>query len=177
MGAAGALYIAIAQYGSFRSGVDFLATDAKRLAECITSEVLFLTQTRHENTVHIEARIGIVESLKGIIDTAELARKGMSSSTVKSTMQRLIKIQEEAHHLLANLKDPKDVQYVGEQLCELLRDILPIKLPDSPKRRPDTEEQTAYAAIRRKILDELESHGKRNVPTPKKKKRSRMGKK
>lgn len=64
---AGAIYLAIGNYGDFRGGVDYLYTDIKRLADSLVAETLFMTRARHHSIRRTEARTartGVVGSLK-----------------------------------------------------------------------------------------------------------------
>lgn len=65
---AGAIYIAIGNYGDFRSGIDILYTDIKRLADTLVSETLFMTRARHHSIKRTEARTGVIGSLKVLVD-------------------------------------------------------------------------------------------------------------
>src|SRR5262245_41461509 len=57
---AGALYLAISNYGSFRSGVDYLYSDIKRLSDTLVAESLFVTKAKHREIIRTEARVGII---------------------------------------------------------------------------------------------------------------------
>jgi len=171
-GIAGAIYVAIGQYADFRSGIDYLANDTKRLAECIVSETLFLSQSRHDNTIRVEARTGVVGSLKLIVDKIEFAQRELPIVDLKATNGRLASAHEDIERLLANLNDPKDVSYVSDQLCSLIRTLLPKTPPPNPKRTPAPETVSVYQA-RRAALIELTrdvSEGKKSPAPPKKKK-------
>jgi|GEM_PF-690615 len=171
-GIAGAIYIAIGQYADFRSGVDYLANDAKRLAECIVSETLFLSQSRHDNTLRVEARIGVVGSLKGVIDKLELTNSELAEADFRVSIKRLESVYSEMERLVANLKDPQDVNYVSDQLCTFIKGLLPKSPPQSPRRKP-TPEFTATYQERRKLLIELAEtvrDGKKIPVLPKRKK-------
>jgi hypothetical protein len=52
---AGMLYAAIAAYGSFRSGVDYLYTDIKRLSDTLVAESLFVTKAKHNHIIRTES--------------------------------------------------------------------------------------------------------------------------
>lgn len=173
-GIAGAIYIAIGQYGSFRSGVDYLASDTKRLAECIISETLFLSQSRHDNTVRVEARTGVVGSLKSVIDRLELTRDELSTVDLSVTNKRLSSAHEDIERLLANLKDPQDVSYVGSELCKFVVELFPVKAPHGPKKAPAPEAVATYQQNRKKLIDATKDIGAGNKnPTPSKRKKMR----
>jgi hypothetical protein len=173
-GIAGAIYIAIGQYGSFRSGLDYLANDTKRLAECIVSETLFLSQSRHDNTVRVEARIGVVGSLKSVVDKLELTKSELSEIELRASNKKLEQIHNEIEKLLANLKDPHDVTYVSGQLCEFIKVVLPQAPPPSRRGKYAPELIGAYQE-RRKALVSLTSDVKegKKIPLPPKRTKRR----
>jgi hypothetical protein len=173
-GIAGAIYIAIGQYADFRSGVDYLANDTKRLAECIISETLFLSHSRHDNTVRVEARTGVVGSLKSVIDKLELARDELGSVELSASNRRLWAAYEDIERLLANLKDPKDVKYVSSELCTFIRELLPVKPPSGPKKAPTQNLVAIYQQLRLRLIELTKDigDGKRS-PAPQKRKKVR----
>ena len=135
----GAIYIAIGQYGSFRSGVDFLASDVKRLSETIVSESLFLTRSRHGNIKRVEARIGVVGSLKKIVDEIDYIKSQVGEVDPGALAKRIDKLREDVLRMLGNLNDPQDEPYIKENLHELIEENVPAA-PQSPPKKPATDE-------------------------------------
>ena len=151
---AGSLYLAISNYGGFREGVDYLAQDTKRLAECIASESLFLSQSRHQNTLRVEARTGVVGTLKVIIDKIEITSAELGDVEASVSAKRLSEVTEKLDKLLLNLKDPKDLPFVSSGLCEFILKILPERPPEKPKD-PHSSDGLAYFRNERRRLIEL----------------------
>lgn len=160
----GVLYVAIGQYGSFREGVNYLAEDAKRLADCVVSESLFLTKSRHDNTIRTEARIGVVGSLKNAVDRLAFIRDQMGHVTIKTSMTQISDLQDQIDRLLANLNDPSDPPYVASELCKLAREILPqIPVHDPKKPRPSQTQISMYQRMRSELIEHLAKISKRST--------------
>lgn len=158
------LYVAIGQYGSFREGVNYLAEDAKRLADCVVSESLFLTKSRHDNTIRTEARIGVVGSLKNAVDRLAFIRDQMGHVTIKTSMTQISDLQDQIDRLLANLNDPSDPPYVASELCKLAREILPqIPVHDPKKPRPSQTQISMYQRMRSELIEHLAKISKRST--------------
>lgn len=127
----GAVYLAIGQYGSFRSGVDFLANDVKRLSEIIVSESLFQSKSRHRNIKHIEARIGVIGSLKKAVDDIDRVKEMFGKSKPDSVTKRINLLANEISKMISNLRDAKDIIYIKTNLLVQLNTI-----PSRPLARP-----------------------------------------
>jgi len=140
---AGALYIAIGQYGSFRDGVNFLAGDTKRLAECIVSESLFLSRSRHDNTVRAEARIGVVGSLKAAMDRIYQISNDLGTIPVDRSAEQLAEVRTSIEKIIGNLRDPHDPRFVSDGLCAIIDQLIP-RHPPHRRGQPVTEEAVAY---------------------------------
>jgi len=91
---AGLIYIAIGQYGSFRSGVDFLYTDIKRLADSLVSESLFMTKSKYQSIVRTEARTGVVGSLKTLVDDMNDLDASLGNIPVDEVARRIKNIKK-----------------------------------------------------------------------------------
>lgn len=155
----GALYIAIGQYGSFRSGVDYLAQDTKRLAECIASESLFLSQSRHKNILRVEARTGVAGNLKSIIDTLEQISRELADKDASISAKHLAEARDKIESLLGKLLDPKDIPFVKSGLCELFKELFPQIPPQrsKPKEHHTIEGLKYYREERHRLKKLIES--------------------
>jgi hypothetical protein len=151
---AGALYIAIGQYADFRSGVDYLAQDTKRLAECIASESLFMSQSRRDSIIRIEARTGVAGQLKTIVDNLESISSELNQVDADTSARKIKETSEKIEALLDNLKDPNDPAFVKDGLCTLIKSLLPTTPPNPlPPKRPHSSEFVAvYREERRRLL-------------------------
>lgn len=64
-----AVYLGIGNYGDFRQGISLLYEDCRRLAESVCNESLFQSKARNPEIIRIEARTGVIGSLKKILQT------------------------------------------------------------------------------------------------------------
>lgn len=173
-GIAGAIYIAIGQYGSFRSGVDYLAQDTKRLAEVIISETLFLSRSKHANTIRVESRPGVVGSLKSLLDKIQSTRENITNVSLAVTINKLDEIEDEIDRLLGNLKDEKDVKYVASEVHDYFKELFPKKPPSKPGEPHDLELVAIYEKRRNGIIVITKSAGEGTLkPIGKKKRRGK----
>ena len=152
---AGALYIGIGQCGSFRSGLDFLASDVKRLSESIVNECLFLSRSRQENVLRVEARLGVVGSLKSVVDDLEFIEKNMGVVSVSQLQKKLEATIEDTEKLLANLMDPKDVPFVKKNLLKVAEECLPERATTPKKKKPQPDAKALYRRNRKELISIL----------------------
>lgn len=157
---AGCLYLAIGQYGDFRSGLDYISTDVKRLSESIVNESLFLSKSRHENIIRVEARVGVIGSLKKAVDDIEYIEQQMGQSDSKALTKKLRNTRIEIEKLLENLNDDRDMVYVRNNLLIVVKETLPKNPKAPPGKSVDRETQAIYIDERRKLLEILERRGK-----------------
>ncbi len=141
---AGALYIAIGQYGSFRSGVDCLYTDTKRLSDALVAESLFSTQSRFQQVIRTEARVGVIGSLKAVVDDMESIETLQGQVSVSEIARRINKLKADSQTLSDNLRDPKDVAELQKEL-DSFADARPEECPFPPKRKPPQYAIIEYA--------------------------------
>jgi hypothetical protein len=156
---AGALYLGIGQYGDFRGGLEFLATDVKRLSESIVNECIFLSKSRHKNIIHVEARVGVVGSLKKIVDDLDFIEKEMSQLEENQLIKKLRRTKEEVARLLDNLKDPNDTPYVKHNLLDIVNACLPER-PKMPHPKKINSDTVAIYRSEREELFSLLNHKK-----------------
>jgi hypothetical protein len=154
---AGSLYVAIGQYGAFRDGVNFLASDTKRLAECVVSESLFLTKSRHDTTIRAEARIGVTGSLKSAVDRLAFINSQFGEIPLHKSTEQIGEVHDDIGKLLENLNDPADPPYIADELCKIVKELLPLTPPPSGKKRsrPSGVMLAAYRKARLELIDEL----------------------
>jgi hypothetical protein len=158
---AGAIYLAIAQYGSFRGGVDYLHTDIKRLADSIVSETLFMTRARHDHIRRTEARVGIVGSLKSLTDDMNMFSAILGGIAVDEAAVRLNSLKEDSDRLLENVRDPRDQQEIEDAICDFT-DTLPTRCPYPKDKSPDA----AAVALWVDSLNEMKKRYGRKKPSP-----------
>ncbi len=147
----GALYLAIGQYGSFRAGVDYLSSDVKRLSEVIVSESLFQSKSRHDNVKRIEARIGIIGSLKKIVNEIDHIRDLFGQAEPDNITKRIRSLYDKVAKMLSKLKDDNDIKYIKENLREEIEAIPNNPIP-LPKKLLSESEKLFYREEREKLL-------------------------
>jgi hypothetical protein len=154
---AGAIYLAIAGYGSFRSGVDYLYTDVKRLADAMVAEGLFMTQAKHEAIRRTEARTGVIGSLKILVDDMNVLEASIGQISVDEAARRIKKIKDDADVLLINVRADEDATNIQSELGDFV-DKLPERCPHPPEQRPDS----AAIAVYYDVLSEFrKAYGKK----------------
>jgi hypothetical protein len=154
---AGSLYVAIGQYGSFRDGVNFLAGDTKRLAECVVSESLFLTKSRHDTTIRAEARIGVTGTLKSAVDRLSFISSQLGDIPLQKSTEQIGEVHDDIGRLIENLNDPADPPYIADELCKVVKEFLPSSPPVPGRKKPKPSEAmvAAYRKARLALIDEL----------------------
>jgi hypothetical protein len=156
---AGAIYIAIGQYGSFRSGVDYLYTDVKRLADSMVAEGLFMTRARHESIRRTEARTGVIGSLKILVDDMNQLEASIGEISVEEAARRVKKIKDDADVLLINVRSDEDATQIQNEL-DTFSDNLPERWPHPAENRP---EPLAIVAYYDALLEMRKAYGKKKL--------------
>ena len=153
----GSIFIAIGQYGSFRAGVDFLSSDVKRLSETIVSESLFLTKSHHQNIVRVESRIGVIGSLKKIVDEIDYIKSQSGMVDSLTLVNRIGKLSDNIFRMQGNLKDPEDIPYVKDNLAELIEINIPATPVPTPEKPISPELKEYYINERRKLISTVKT--------------------
>jgi hypothetical protein len=164
---AGAIYLAIGEYGDFRSGIDFLHADIKRLSDTLVSESLFLTKARPNQIVRTEARTGVIGQLKTLINDIDALEVSIGQISVDEAARRIKRISDDAEILLENLQNEKDKEEAEDEI-DRFASSLPVKCPYPKEKVPDDAAiflyQDALSEFRKKLAK------RRQVRTPKPKK-------
>jgi len=147
---AGCLYAAIAGYGSFRTGVDYLYTDIKRLSDTLVGETLFMAQARHKDVIRTEARVGIIGSLKEFVDHLNELEDAMGKSSIHQITLRINNLQKEAERLIQNVKDPRDANEIETEMEKTVWTI-PENPPYPKGKKPKTDDLFVYREARLNI--------------------------
>lgn len=151
LGTIGALII---KYPEFRAGVIAIYDDVKRFSEYLVSEGLFKTHSRKKEIVRVEARTGVIGSLRKIISDIDSVRRENGVRSERWMAERLEKISDQIEVLRKNLHAEEDRELVREGLRQMILD-----LPKSPAVRLNhtrsDEHASAYVALRRELLSKL----------------------
>jgi hypothetical protein len=159
---AGVIYAAVCGYGSFRSGVDYLYTDIKRLGDSLVNESLFMTKSKYDKIVQTEARTGVIGSLKNLVDDMNSFEDSIGQVSVEETTRRLKQIKTDADTLLANVRSERDVENIQDELAEF-SEHLPQRCPHPHDRRPDDVAIISYSDV---FLEFRKTYGKKKKIRP-----------
>lgn len=144
----------VAKYPSFREGVIQITQDAKRLADYIGSEGLFLTQSKQEAVIRIEGRMGIIGSLQRIIYQLEDLERGNGRLSEYEMTKKIQSTRKDVERLLANIQGTDDEPYLLQQL-----NVLAENLPSTPKtpskNAPDRLHIALYKSELQRMLQRL----------------------
>src|SRR5579871_2359557 len=140
---AGIIVVAIEGYGNFRTGIDYLHTDVKRLADSLVSESLFMTKSKHQQIVRTEARTGIIGSLKVLVDDMNMLEASIGQIPADEAARRIKRIKDDADVLLTNVRSEEDSKSVEAEIAEF-SSKLPDRWPNPPDRRPEDSAIIAY---------------------------------
>ena len=160
LGTVSALYHGIAVYKDFRESVPLLYDDAKRLAEYVVSESLYSTKSKHDQIIRVEARTGVIGSLKKIVGNLNSLSDEFKFLEAKDSNRRLKELKEDVSDLTSNIKSADDLNLVCSELGGMV-DRLPLT-PANPKKRNAPEEISEYKSLLKSIklsLQESQNKG------------------
>lgn len=140
---AGFIYAAVIGYGGFRTGIDYLHTDVKRLADSMVAESLFTTKARHQHILRTEARTGVIGSLKVLMDDMTVLETSLGQISVDEAARRIGKIKDDADALLINVRADEDAKSIQNEVDEF-SEKLPEKCPHDPQKPPSDSAIVAY---------------------------------
>lgn len=122
------LYKFVKDYPTFREGVIAMYDDAKMLAENINTESLFATKSKHKQVKRIEARTGIIGSIRTIISFFDTVIARADSTKVTNLTKELILAEKSITRLLPIINDKEDLKIIKLGLIEVV-----LNLPINPK--------------------------------------------
>lgn len=160
---AGAIYIAIGNYGGFREGIDYLHTDIKRLADSLVSETLFMTRARHHSIRRTEARTGVIGSLKVLVDDLTTLESSLGQISVDESARRIRRLKEDAERLLENVRDNDDRNAIEAEF-DRFTDALPDNCPHPKEKIPDDAAILLYHDALSEIRRRFGKCSKKKVP-------------
>ena len=114
----------ITGYGSFRSGLDYMVEDGRRINEAINSSVIDLLNAQDDNIYRMERRtkiLGKIQRLVGELDHISLAGTNISN-------EEEIRINQIIHQLettLLGIEDENDKRVLEANVNIILNDIFP----------------------------------------------------
>jgi hypothetical protein len=150
---AAAIINAISIYGGFRSGVDYLASDGKALSNATVLECLFQTKSHHNETIHTEARIGVIGQIKRVNNSIVRIQHDISTVDPELSLTRMDRLSNEIRRLRININDQEDVDFVSVKIRSEVETLLP---QAAPKNFVIKGLARKYDLARKIILDALE---------------------
>ncbi|MGD9725782.1 MAG: hypothetical protein AB7Q04_13950 [Steroidobacteraceae bacterium] len=151
---AAALYTGVANYPTFREGAIVLYEDAKRLSEYIAAEGLFATRARHTQVIRVEARTGVIGSIKKIVAAFDALKAMDGTVTADKQLAKLKEIDEDIDKLMDNLKSQEDIELVKNGLLEIAGDA-PQKPSDPPRKRSHPMDVIRYRNLLKAVKSKL----------------------
>ncbi len=154
LGTVSTLFAGVANYPNFRQGAISIYEDTKRLSEYITTESLYSTKARYGQVVRIEARTGVVGSIRKVVSEFNTL-EGMNGTAYASRHAiKLSEIKSQVEKLIQNLNSDEDIALVKSGLIDIVN-----SLPDTPKPPPgktnENEAILSYREERKNLKDFL----------------------
>lgn len=145
----------IANYPDFREGVSLAYTDARQLAEYINLEAQYQFGAKHEDVIRLEARTGVLTSLRQLIgDLERLERAAAAGTSAGRLAVELVDIRREIDKLKDNLATDADRELLKEGLLPVVANLP--KTPKQPKRGRNSKQDLAlYREERNRLLSSL----------------------
>ncbi len=145
----GTLTEALGDFATFDEALDNLYVDAKRLAEAMILETLFLSKIRGKKVLRREARTGIIRSTKDLFDHIELARHGTEDDSPRSARRRIAEITSRATKLLDILASEEDKDLIKREATIKVKSLLvPFKIQESQI----TADKASYQGLRKQLM-------------------------
>lgn len=145
------LYNFVKDYPSFREGAIQLYEDARMLAESINTESLFVSKAKHRQVIRVEARTGVIGSIRNIIMFFDSVKSKEGIVPVSSLTIELEEAERSIDRLLAVMNSEEDIKTIKEGFLEMV-----IDLPETLKPQKDKEHKKGeLEAYKRKVNDLL----------------------
>jgi len=125
----GTVYSLVSQYPDFREGIKLLYSDARRLSENLISETMFELKGKSKSIRRLEARVGVIGNLNNIVNKISTLEYMSGDVSVWASVRVFEKVEKEINHLFeAKIKEPTEVEYIKNQLRNLVN-----RIPESPR--------------------------------------------
>jgi hypothetical protein len=114
----GFLYTAIAGYGSFRSGLDYLISDARKAGAFINSNIRKLVKADKDQVYRSERRLGVPGQLQRVLYELDNLKKDIEIMNSEQLSQKIDSIAGYTEKVIRNIDDNKDRKYVINSIRE-----------------------------------------------------------
>jgi hypothetical protein len=121
---AGVIAIAISQYGSFRSGLDYLIHDARAFSERVRDDICGSGLTRNE-IIRFERRLGVPGKLSRVMQRFDYLDAHATTMSPKEYRESLTAAKRELQEIIGLIDDEAE----RECVLEGLKSSLPPRLP------------------------------------------------
>lgn len=124
----GILYAAVAQYGSFRSGLDYLIKDARTFSERVLQNVRDSGVSK-DQLIRFERRLGVPGKIRRIFDRIERLEKRGRGLSKDQYDRDFHAIRTELLNILNKLDDKRDIEFVLKSTSPQIHSSLPDRIP------------------------------------------------
>ena len=131
----GSLAAGISAYGSLRSGIEYMVSDAKAFSEYIIERVKQEIDLPRGSFYRAERRLGLPGRIQRLYPLLEETAKLIERGNDTSARNRLDHVQDEIQHITSELDEPEDrgiLQKLEESIPPPLRKRLPEPVRPSP---------------------------------------------
>jgi len=129
----GLIWVGVASYGSFRTGIDYLVHDGRQFGEMVTSRFIEDAGLQDDKVYRVERRLGIPGRIRRLLVKIEKIENAEYTNPVVRT--ELEKLRQEVQRIVDDLDTDKDRKIFVSNLPEPYQDVLPTapKLPELPR--------------------------------------------
>ena len=128
----GAIYVVIAGYGSFRSGIDYLVHDGRHFGDMVTSRFIQDAGIDEEKVYRVERRLGIPGRIRRLL--VKIDKIEQADYTSPAAREELEALREEVQGIVDDLDSKKDRQIFISNLPKTYQDVEPTtpRFPNRP---------------------------------------------
>ena len=139
LGTVAMLYSSAAGSDKFKHNAGAMYEDVKRLSDNIVTESIFLTRTKHNQILRVEARTGVVGSIKKIVTRLDSIKLRNGSVYADTLATQIYNAADEIQILLGNIKADTDKNLLVNGFLEQVNEFP--KIPSAPLRKTNSDEQ------------------------------------
>ncbi|MCX6120296.1 MAG: hypothetical protein NTX44_01600 [Ignavibacteriales bacterium] len=124
---AGTLYIGIGNYGEFRSGVEYLAKDAKMVAEKLNELVIHDFKPNESQIFRVERRTAVPGILKVVIHKVDSLAANINDMSPHQVKEQLLDIDHTLQRAVDLSSVNEDQTYMIKETINLLDEHFPVQ--------------------------------------------------
>lgn len=135
--ATAALYFGISNYGNFRTGIDYIVTDARKFSEYIISDFRGETHVPDDKVIRLERRLGVPGQIKRLFKRIDQLNISVSQTITLRNGRTEIRqnvgigesdlqaIKDKVFQILEQFQHPEDKDHFFKSLPSQIRDEFP----------------------------------------------------